>query len=163
MPGGGVPNPPKECSAFTLYESTCSTGPISRVVMTDLAGCCTAAGPGSLFNHFDTNKTCLIMAGYTGTETCDGGVFGYAPNATVRIFRLHSNICWIFDIILGPFQASESSSLAQVGDADPPFPTSTTFIRTLARASPSLMWAFPRAGVTSNTTYAPPLSHLPFC
>lgn len=116
-----MPNPPAACSALTLAQDTCFTGAVAKTLSTDLAGCCTAAASsGAIFNHFDDNSTCNLLAAYVGTVSCDG-VIGYKASTT-------------------------TSELAA-----PPAYT-TTFVRTLARASPSLMWAFPRAGTEPNIT-----------
>lgn len=124
------PNPPKECKAYEMIEGACYTGPFRPYQAADLAACCdlVANTSSSIFNFFLKNGTCAVVHDYVATEPCADGVLGYHAGTS----------------------ATGEAAVATTAAA----PTSSaTLVRTLAQASPSLMWAFPRPGTESNTSW----------
>ena len=163
--GGPVPNLPKQCKAFTTATGVCYTGVPAAVVRGTIADCCTAsAARGSkeslhLFNYFAHNTTCFVLGGYVGTANCAGALGYIDPNNTATT---HAATGTGTDTVTGTgMLAATSTAKAKgvvaaathgggYGYGDVPLTPELT--KVIARASPSLMWAFPRAG-TANTTY----------
>ena len=83
------------------------------------------------------NGTCALLAGYVGTASCSGGVLGYARSSHGGGKEDHGGV---------------GDGVLAVQKPAAPAPTAA-LIRTLAQASPSLMWAFPRAGSAANTSW----------
>lgn len=134
--GYGVPQPPKppQCKAFTLSAGAVFTGPFEAYFNESLADCCEKTGglkSTKLFNYFPANTTCHVLGQYVTTAPFDGGILGYdESNEEHAAIMEHSRSEPLHDVPLTPL-----------------------LTRTIARASPSLMWAFPRAGNESNTSW----------
>jgi hypothetical protein len=96
-----------------------------------------------LFNYFDANKTCVVMATAGSTYDCDGGILGVNQQSTVLSAIGAPSARGGVGAVR---ESTEAKVAAAAGPAD-------MLYKTLARASPSLMWAFPRAGTDTNTTW----------
>eukprot|EP00040_Diaphanoeca_grandis_P027588 m.157268 g.157268 ORF g.157268 m.157268 type:complete len:799 (+) comp31047_c0_seq1:151-2547(+) len=130
--GPPPPNIPKQCKAFVIYAGTCYTGAVTES-NTTAAECCekaTTASSEQLFNYFPDNTTCQIPEAYVATYTCSGFLGYIQPNTTGDV------------------------ETARVKPSSPLAINPTLMLtRSLARASPSMMWTFPKTGTNESTTW----------
>lgn len=145
--GGPIPNLPQQCAKFSTAEALCYLGASQANQSTGtLADCCdrASASPAHLFNWFDKNTTCQLLNNYTGTYPCAEGALGYIQTAQRQ--RRGGG---------GPRGApgrhgATALAPAPTLAASPGLDPGAILIKTLARASPSLMWAFPHAGINAS-------------
>lgn len=134
--GYGTPQPPTppQCKAFTVYADTIYTGPLAGELRGSLADCCTATEKSAvkLFNYYSANTTCHLVAAYVGTVSSPGGMLGYDQSSE---------------------ELSAVADRPQSGMQLGAVPLTPALTRIVARASPALMWTFPRRGTDPNTTW----------
>jgi hypothetical protein len=126
--GGGTaayPNPPAQCAPYKLLEGACYTGPFVAQQVADIAACC------QLLARTDGRK---LLNFFPGNSTC----------ALLENY-VGTEAC--DGGVLG-YPANHVDTAGSVLSASP-----LNLVRTLAQASPSLMWSFPRAGNMSNTSW----------